>query len=87
VQWIASALQNSAGDPEGENENEGAGGGLEEVREYVVERGRKSLWKSFEERHALRVVHVVCEFRGWQKSTIRDVIDIERQGGSAMDEI
>jgi hypothetical protein len=33
----------------------------------------------FEERHALRVVHVVCEFRGWQKSTIRDVI--ERQGG------
>jgi hypothetical protein len=31
-----------------------------EVREYVVERGRKSLWKSFEERHALRVFHVVC---------------------------
>jgi hypothetical protein len=45
-----------------------------------VERGRKSLWKSFEERHALRVVHVVCEFRGWQKSTIRDVILNDREG-------
>jgi hypothetical protein len=45
-----------------------------------VERGRKTLWKSFKERHApVRVVHVVREFRGWQKSTIRDVI--ERQGG------
>jgi hypothetical protein len=42
VQWIASESWSLTGDPEGENESEGAGGGSEEVQEYAIERVRSS---------------------------------------------
>jgi hypothetical protein len=32
----------------------GTRAGSEEVQVYAMERGKKSLWKTFEERHALR---------------------------------
>jgi hypothetical protein len=40
VQWIACESRSLTGDPEGENESEGAGGGSEEVQEYAIERVR-----------------------------------------------
>jgi hypothetical protein len=40
LQWITSESWSLTGDPEGENESEGAGGGSEEVQEYAIERVR-----------------------------------------------
>jgi hypothetical protein len=54
VWWIACASWSSAGDQGEENGSEDARGGSEEVQVYAMERGKKSLWKTLEERHALR---------------------------------